>query len=574
MRWLVAVGCALWAAAAPSGRCRAAEHLFVADGQPARMRCGAAPPGWQRPELDDRDWSTRATVVERRDGGAPVEVDAIAGVHEGEIREAPARDTAHDAGTADGGLPACSGARFARWRFTVGNELASLKTVTLRIRYTHGFAAYLNGAEIARRRLDPAALPDALATDVHGPEYESFTVPAHGLHRGDNLLAVEVHPHTAGRDTTVELSLRGDEGARLVRGPYLIGLREREATLVFDTPTPTWAEVRWGRGGEYRSAAHDAFGTHHVIKLGALDPGTVYHYRVRVRPTVSADASGSGELDAGDASFHTPPDGGRPLRFAVYGDVRSGHDVHAALNQTLADEQPDLAILTGDLVDRGSDEGDWARFFEIAGPLLRSLAIFPAIGNHEYASRGKGLVAFMQYFRWPLARPDDEPPWYSFDIGSTHFVALDSNSYKSPRQLSWLDRDLREARRRGARAIFVYAHEGPASSGMHGDNAICVRDYVPLMERYRVSMFFGGHDHDYERGRVGTLDYVVTGGGGAELRSARCGVPGKRACPPRVATFVNDHNYVMVEVLPSLFRVCPKRVDGTAIEACTQYPLR
>jgi hypothetical protein len=30
----------------------------------------------------------------------------------------------------------------------------------------------------------------------------------------------------------------------------------------------------------------------------------------------------------------------------------------------------------------------------------------------------------------------------------------------------------------------------------------------------------------------------------------------------------------MVELLPSLFRVCPKRIDGTPIEACTQYPLR
>jgi hypothetical protein len=29
----------------------------------------------------------------------------------------------------------------------------------------------------------------------------------------------------------------------------------------------------------------------------------------------------------------------------------------------------------------------------------------------------------------------------------------------------------------------------------------------------------------------------------------------------------------MVELLPSLFRVCPKRVDGTPIEACTQYSL-
>ena len=255
MRWLVAVGCALGANTAFAATALAGEHLFVGEGQPARMHCGAAPPNWQKPELDDRDWNARPTVVERRDSGAPVELDAKTEL-------------------TDGGMPVCAGARFARWHFTVGDELAALKTLTLRIRYTHGFAAYVNGVEIARRRLDANAPPDALATDVHGPEYESFTVPARALHRGDNLLAVEVHPHTAGRDTTVELSLRGDEGARLLRGPYLLGLREHETRVVFDTPLPTMAEVRWGRDDEYGSSAHDAFGTHHVIRLEGVKRGT------------------------------------------------------------------------------------------------------------------------------------------------------------------------------------------------------------------------------------------------------------------------------------------------------------
>jgi hypothetical protein len=109
---------------------------------------------------------------------------------------------------------------------------------------------------------------------------------------------------------------------------------------------------------------------------------------------------------------------------------------------------------------------------------------------------------------------------------------------------------------------------------MHGDNSTCVRDYVPLLQRNHVAMFFAGHDHDFERGSVNGLDYIVSGGGGAELRNARCGVPGKRACPPRVAGFANEHNYIMIELLPSLFRVCPKRVDGTALEPCTTYTLR
>src|SRR6185312_13416935 len=105
---------------APAGRCCAAEHLFVADGQPARMRCGTPPPGWQRPELDDRDWSARNTVVERRDGGAPIEADTIVSGGVGASGVG-----ASGVGASDGGVATCSGARFARWHFTVGSELPS-----------------------------------------------------------------------------------------------------------------------------------------------------------------------------------------------------------------------------------------------------------------------------------------------------------------------------------------------------------------------------------------------------------------------------------------------------------------
>ncbi len=146
-------------------------------------------------------------------------------------------------------------------------------------------------------------------------------------------------------------------------------------------------------------------------------------------------------------------------------------------------------------------------------------------------------------------------------------------AYGDRRQLDWLDGDLSAAQRRGARAVFVFAHAGPYSSGLHGDSAACNRDYVPVLVRHHVTAFFGGHDHDYERGQVGALRYVVTGGGGAELRDARCGVPGKKPCLPRVAELINEHNYVSVEVLPSLVRLCPKRTDGTPLTACTTWNL-
>jgi len=34
-----------------------------------------------------------------------------------------------------------------------------------------------------------------------------------------------------------------------------------------------------------------------------------------------------------------------------------------------------------------------------------------------------------------------------------------------------------------------------------------------------VDIIFNGHDHNYERGMVRDINYIVTGGGGAPLRS-------------------------------------------------------
>src|SRR5262245_18901921 len=102
---------------------RADEYTYLRAGEPARTACGSAPAGWNAAELDDRAWPIAGTI--------PVVVDA--------------------------GVSGCAATLYARWRFDVGPELPRLSTVQIRLRSEHGFAAYLNGVEIARRRLDPGA---------------------------------------------------------------------------------------------------------------------------------------------------------------------------------------------------------------------------------------------------------------------------------------------------------------------------------------------------------------------------------------------------------------------------------
>jgi hypothetical protein len=551
---------------------RGEEFIYLGSGpilgdraRQLRIPAGPGPgAGWQAPGFDDSGWSLPGPGP----GPAPV---------------TPALD---------GGALSCQGTLYLRRSFDVGPELPRLAGLALRLRYEDGFAAYLNGVEVARRRLPESADAGTLASDLRPSEQETYHLPvARGLLRSkDNIFAIEVHPRTAERCARVDLELSAADGARAVRGPYIEHLTESSVDLSVESDVPTAIEVRYGKGPSRtekdRRVRDTGAQAMHRVRITGLRAATTYHYQVSLR------LPGGAATDLPEVSFHTPPRAGRPLRFVVYGDSRSGHDVHAQVVQAILREDPDLVLQTGDVVERGTEEGDWDRFFQVAAPLLRQVPVYMAPGNHEYARRGQGALRLFEFFatmfvpqagvtqggpRQLVAAPEAEGPgergYYSFDAAGVHFVALDSNQYRSPRQLRWLEDDLQRASQRRARAIFVWAHAGPYSSGWHGDNGEAIRAIVPLLERFGVTYFFSGHDHDYERGRRGRLSYIVTGGGGAELRPLRCGGPSKKPCKHHPQAFINDHNYVRVEVLPGLLRICPKRIDGTPLEACQQARL-
>lgn len=487
----------------------------------ARSCASPAPPGWQLPGFDDTSWSR-------------------------------------------GPEPAACPLLRVRRRFEVADP-SRLVSLTLTVRYQDGFVAWINGLEVARRRYQDGA---PLALEPHGGESERvpLPLPAGLLVPGGNLIAVEVHPFRPGRAASVELGLDGGEGARLVRGPYFTRVGEAEAHLAFETDLPSRAEVRFrALGGEGplapldRVVVDEVLSTRHLMRLEGLLPGRAYRYRV------SATAPGLSPVVADD-DFHTPPDARHPLRLVVTGDTRSGHEVHEQVVRAIAAEDPDLVLMTGDLVATGSDEAEWQRWFDIEAPLLRHVPVCSAIGNHEYWRNADGAPRFARLFEREGAT------WTSFDLSGVHVVLLDSEAYRDPAQLAWLRRDLAEALTRHPRALLAVTHHGPYSSGLHGDNADAKRDYVPLLEAAGVTLLLSGHDHDYERGQVGGLRYIVSGGGGAELRAPRCGVAGRRRCPPQVKAFFNEHHYLELEVRSHAVRVCPKRPDGTALEACFSVP--
>lgn len=195
----------------------------------------------------------------------------------------------------------------------------------------------------------------------------------------------------------------------------------------------------------------------------------------------------------------------------IYGDTRTGDDIHRQITALIMRSRPAVVFHTGDLVSTGSQPDDWARFNAISAPLRAMAEFFPALGNHE-----GGSPLFFKDFNLP-----NNEQWYSVQRNRICFVVLNSEAatnVNSP-QYRWLDSTLAAAAATDSIEFKVaIIHHPPYSSGAHTEDEKGLRlTLVPLFERYKVAVVFSGHDHDYERSYCGGIYYIVTAGGGAPL---------------------------------------------------------
>ena len=99
--------------------------------------------------------------------------------------------------------------------------------------------------------------------------------------------------------------------------------------------------------------------------------------------------------------------------------------------------------------------------------------------------------------------------------------ALDTNQAfdKASAQYKWLEQQLSASTSAWKIPVF---HHPPYSSGAHGSDLTVRAALSPLFEKYKVQLVLTGHDHHYERTKPQNgVVYVVTGGGGAGLRSVK-----------------------------------------------------
>ncbi len=187
----------------------------------------------------------------------------------------------------------------------------------------------------------------------------------------------------------------------------------------------------------------------------------------------------------------TPPaSGGDPVVLAT-GDSRTGCTSGATATANLLSRYPSATLLlfNGDATDTGAYSEFTNCFDTTYGQYKAQLR--PVPGNHEYdTSGGSGYYTY-------YGTQAHSPGYYSFEVGTWHLVALNSEIDLSATsaQIAWLKNDLTA---HPSPCTLTYWHEPRWSSGNHGDNTFVSALWQTLYDN-NVDLVFNGHDHDYER---------------------------------------------------------------------------
>ncbi len=160
---------------------------------------------------------------------------------------------------------------------------------------------------------------------------------------------------------------------------------------------------------------------------------------------------------------------------------------------------PAAVLALGNLQYGSGSLIDYQRSFDPTWGRLRSV-LYAVPGEQERESRDMGV-----YFAY-LGLAADEPAagYYSFDLGSWHLVALNTNVAVGPgsAQERWLKADLASST---ARCTLAFLHRPRFSSGVHGNDRSTIALWRVLYDSGADVVLAGGDRH-YERFEPQTPD--------------------------------------------------------------------
>ncbi len=197
------------------------------------------------------------------------------------------------------------------------------------------------------------------------------------------------------------------------------------------------------------------------------------------------------------------------FRFVIVGDTKSDGTFKRIAEQ-LRRETLDFAVLLGDVSFKGNESYHRYLRAEMDETDLE-VPTFYVVGNHDVDPDTFPIRRFEEIYG---------PSIFSFEYQDCLFIVLRvlDKPYSNRESIDFLTNLLSEQMGK-YRNRFVFLHNPPSISPDFSVRSInSGPELVALFNRLHVDYVFGGDFHGYARTRFGYPNYLITGGGGANLK--------------------------------------------------------
>jgi len=271
------------------------------------------------------------------------------------------------------------------------------------------------------------------------------------------------------------------------------------------------------------------------LKWATSLAGTVFAVVLALAILQAARAAGQEKLSIPDSKptfVFSQFSKDEPLRMIAYGDMRFTDPVKTTgtnpvvrrwLAEKIGAERPQALLLTGDMPFVGEKAADWEVFQrETASWREAGFPVLPTLGNHEiYHNPELGVANYLRNF--PELKGHR---FYSAILGPVEVIALDMNMAAGPRSeiQRWFATQLEHVP--ASVDFLLILHHQPWVADTQSQFIASLPSHDSLLLRNVLEAHLGrlrakvlvlnGHIHNYERFERHGVEYVVTGGGGAE----------------------------------------------------------
>ncbi|XP_062224752.1 purple acid phosphatase 22-like [Phragmites australis] len=286
-------------------------------------------------------------------------------------------------------------------------------------------------------------------------------------------------------------------GVKHMRVSWVTDDKHVQSVVEYGKVSGNYTMSTTGDHTSYRYFLYSSGKIHHV-KIGPLDPGTVYYYRCG--------------MDGEEFSLRTPP-AALPIELAIAGDLGQTEWTASTLAHVSKSDY-DVLLVPGDLSYADTQQTLWDSFGRFAQRHASRRPWMVTQGNHEVEAGPMPLLPcsprpFAAYgARWRMPYEESGSAsnlYYSFDAagGAVHVVMLGSYAYfnASSDQYMWLARDLAGVDRRATPWLVVLLHAPwyNTNAAHQGEGEAMRKAMERLLYEARVDVVFAGHVHAYER---------------------------------------------------------------------------